>query len=60
MEANAKAPIEDPGLYILDLLLRLIGVGLEFEQLRHRRSYLPWASRRWSATPGRPDLRPAA
>jgi hemolysin D len=35
MEANAKAPIEDPGLYILDLLLRLIGAGLEFEQLRH-------------------------
>jgi hemolysin D len=34
MEANAKAPIEDPGLYILDLLLRLIGAGVESEQLR--------------------------
>ena len=34
MEANAKAPIEDPGLHILDLLLRLIGAGVEFEQLR--------------------------
>jgi hemolysin D len=34
MEANAKAPIEDPGLYILDLLLRLIGAGVESGQLR--------------------------
>ena len=34
MEANAKAPIEDPGFFVLDLLLRLIGVGVEFEQLR--------------------------
>ena len=34
MEANAKAPIGDPGLHILGLLLRLIGVGVEFEQLR--------------------------
>jgi hemolysin D len=34
MEANAKAPIEDPGSYILDLLLRLIGAGVESGQLR--------------------------
>jgi hemolysin D len=34
MKANAKAPIEDPGLFILILLLRLIGAGVESEQLR--------------------------
>jgi hemolysin D len=34
MEATAKAPIEDPGLLILDLLLRLIGAGVEPVQLR--------------------------
>ena len=33
MEADAKAPIEDPGLYILILLLRLIGAGIESQQL---------------------------
>jgi hemolysin D len=33
-EANAEGPIEDPGLLVLDLLLRLIGAGAEFEQLR--------------------------
>src|SRR5262249_55793249 len=39
MEANAKAPIEDPGLYILTLLLRLIGAGVESEQLHRNVSY---------------------
>ncbi|WP_308284898.1 HlyD family type I secretion periplasmic adaptor subunit [Bradyrhizobium ivorense] len=39
MEANAngadtKTPIEDPGFHILNLLLRLIGVGAEPGQLR--------------------------
>lgn len=34
MKANAKAPSEDPGLLVLGLLLRLIGAGSEFEQLR--------------------------
>src|SRR5262249_53710859 len=33
MKANAKAPTEDPGLYILMLLLRLIGAGVESEVL---------------------------
>jgi membrane fusion protein, hemolysin D len=35
MQADAKVPIEDPGLYTLILLLRLIGAGAESEQL-HR------------------------
>src|SRR5215207_4869901 len=34
MEANAKALIDDSGLVVLELLLRLIGVGIEPGQLR--------------------------
>jgi hemolysin D len=33
MKANAKVPMEDPGLYTLILLLRLIGADVESEQL---------------------------
>lgn len=35
MEENAKAAIRDPGFFALDILLRLLGVGIEPEQL-HR------------------------
>jgi hemolysin D len=40
MPADAKLPIEDPGLYTLILLLRLIGAGAESEQL-HRNVAAP-------------------
>ena len=34
MEANAKTPIDDPGFFALEVLLRLLGIGVEPEQLR--------------------------
>jgi hemolysin D len=34
MQANAKIAIDDPGLFALEVLLRLLGVGVEPEQLR--------------------------
>ena len=34
MEVNAKAAIHDPGFFVLEILLRLLGVGIEPEQLR--------------------------
>lgn len=34
MEANPKASIDDPGLVVLELLLRLIGISIEPGQLR--------------------------
>jgi hemolysin D len=34
MEAKAKAPIDDPGFYVLDLLFRLLSIGVEPERLR--------------------------
>jgi hemolysin D len=34
MEATAKAAIGDPGFFVLEILLRLLGIGVEPEQLR--------------------------
>lgn len=34
MEATVRAPIEDPGFFVLEVLLRLLGIGVEAEQLR--------------------------
>jgi hemolysin D len=34
MEARAKALTDDPGFFVLEVLLRLLGIGIEPEQLR--------------------------
>jgi hemolysin D len=39
MEATAKASTDDPGFFILEILLRLLGIGVEPEQLRREVGY---------------------
>src|SRR4030088_1660715 len=36
MEATAKASTDDPGFFVLEILLRLLGIGVEPEQLRRQ------------------------
>src|ERR1700738_1775417 len=39
MEANAKTSTDDPGFFVLEILLRLLGVGTDPDQLRRHVGY---------------------
>ena len=61
MEASVKVPSDDPGFFVLEIHCFACSALVSSQNSFVGTLAVPlWASRKWSATPGKPVLRPAA